>query len=150
MFPAGDNKHLLTLTFTIAAGATAQTVPVTFGDQPAQRQVTNAQAQGSVPVTQDGAVTITFAPSAASASISGRVMTNSGRGLKGAIVSLTDQQGNVQTTRTSAFGYYRFYDIEVGQMVIISVSSKLYTFEPQAIQVNEDLTDLDFTAQPSP
>ncbi len=85
-----------------------------------------------------------LAPTAASVSISGRVRTSSGQGLSNAIVQLTDTAGITRTSRTSSFGYYRFNEIESGQIVIIGVNSKGYQFQLQVISVNESLTDIDF------
>jgi hypothetical protein len=86
-----------------------------------------------------------LAPSAANVSVSGRVMTAEGQGLRNAVVTLTLSGGAVHTARTGSFGYYRFDDIEVGQNVIVSVRSKLYQFQPRVIPVTDDLTNVDFT-----
>jgi hypothetical protein len=92
----------------------------------------------------------TFAPpaTASNSSISGRVLTNDGRALRNAIVSLTNSQGTTQTARTSSFGMFRFGELESGQTVIISVKSKQYVFVPQAVSVFDDITDLILIAQP--
>lgn len=82
----------------------------------------------------------------ASVSISGRVLTNTDRGLANAIVHLTDSAGTTHTARTSSFGYYRFDDIAAGQTVTISVVSKRYQFAPRVLSVTEEITDFDFTA----
>lgn len=86
-----------------------------------------------------------LAPSAANVSISGRVLTTNGSGLRNAIVSLTDEQGITRSTRTGTFGYYRFDEVQVGQTVVIHVQSKRFQFEPRVLTVSEVLTDLDFT-----
>lgn len=84
-------------------------------------------------------------PTAASVSISGRVRTANGSGLSNAIVYLADtSSGNIRTTRTGSFGYYRFDEIQAGQTVVIGVNSKRYQFEPRVLSIAEDLTDLDF------
>jgi hypothetical protein len=56
----------------------------------------------------------------------------------------------VRTTVSSSFGYYRFADIPVGASYIISVAAKKYSFsEPSQIrQVQDDLQDIDFVADP--
>ncbi len=84
---------------------------------------------------------------AAAISIAGRILTTDGRGLRNARVTLVDQNGNSRTALTGAFGYYSFTEIEVGQTVIISVSSKRFQFAPQVVSVSEELTNLDFIAQ---
>jgi hypothetical protein len=83
-----------------------------------------------------------FAPTAASVSISGRVLTTSGSGLRNAVVVLTDQSGQVLSARTSTFGYYRFEAVEAGQTVILSVLSKQFQFTPRVLFVSEDLSEI--------
>jgi Carboxypeptidase regulatory-like domain len=84
-------------------------------------------------------------PTASSVSISGRVLSFLGRGLMNASVSLTDSNGITRTARTSSFGYYRFNEIESGQIVIIAVKSKRYQYQSQVISVDENLTEVNFT-----
>lgn len=93
----------------------------------------------------NGSISINLLPpTAASVSISGRVLTSTNRGLMNAVVYLTDEQGNTHTARTNPFGYYRFEDISVGQTVIVTVVSKRYQFAPQVVNVVEDIGDLNF------
>ena len=84
------------------------------------------------------------APTAASVSISGRVFGGSGKGLRNAYVILTDEQGRSRTVQTSAFGYYRFEEVEVGRTYILTVQSKRYEFEPQVVFVTDEITELNF------
>ncbi|MBC7899142.1 MAG: carboxypeptidase regulatory-like domain-containing protein [Saprospiraceae bacterium] len=95
---------------------------------------------------QNYTFTPTFAPTAAGVSISGRVMTQDGRGLRNAVVMATDQNGNTRKTITSSFGYYSFEDMESGQTFVLSVASKRFQFSPQAVTVNDNLTDVNFTS----
>lgn len=88
-----------------------------------------------------------LAPTAASVSVSGRVLTTDGSGLKNARVILTDLHGNSQTTVTASFGYYSFSEIEAGQTYILTVQSKRYQFAPQVINALEDIENLNFAAQ---
>ena len=96
-----------------------------------------------------GALELQLAPTAAAVSISGRVLTPEGRGLMNARVILTDSNGNLRSAATSAFGYFHLADVEAGTTVVLSVSSKRYSFAPQVVSVTEDLTGINFTAQPS-
>jgi len=83
-------------------------------------------------------------PTAAAATIGGRVLTSEGRGLAKARVTLTNSSGETFTTITNGFGYYRFSDVFPGQTVILSVASKRYQFTPRVLNVGEDLYELDF------
>ena len=83
---------------------------------------------------------------AASAEISGRVLTPSGGGLAKAKVVLTNANGENITVTTNSFGYYRF-EVESGQSVVISVASKRYRYSPKVLNVGEDLYESDFVPE---
>jgi hypothetical protein len=89
-------------------------------------------------------------PTAANASISGRVLTGDGRGISKTTVTLVDSAGNARTYVTNAFGYYTFDALTTGETYVLSVSSKQYDFNPssKAVSLEDNLTDADFTAQP--
>lgn len=86
-------------------------------------------------------------PTAATVSISGRILTPEGRGLINARVVLTDMHGNTRTVISSSFGYYCFDEVEVGQIYIVTIASKRYRFSPQVLTVMEEIGDLNFIAQ---
>jgi hypothetical protein len=86
-----------------------------------------------------------LAPTAANASVSGRVLDSNGRGISNARVSLQNQQGDVLWAVTNPFGYYSFTSVEVGRTYFVSVAHKQYTFEPRTISLSDDITGLDFT-----
>jgi len=89
-----------------------------------------------------------FAPTAATVSVGGRVMTSDGRGIMNVRLSLTDSNGQVRTTTTTAFGYYRFEDVQAGETYILSATGKHYTFSQsvQVLNVNEETNEVNFTA----
>ncbi len=80
----------------------------------------------------------------ADATVSGRVITQEGSGLRGAKVTMVDSLGRAKTVTTSSLGYYQFDEIETGGTYIIAVSSKRFRFSPRVVQVNDSLTDVDF------
>ncbi len=86
-------------------------------------------------------------PTAAAASIGGRVLSSNGRGLGRAVVTLTTASGETFTTITNGFGYYRFEDVFPGQTVILNVTSKRFEFAPKVLNIGEDLYELDFMPQ---
>lgn len=88
-----------------------------------------------------------IAPTAAAVSISGRVVTIDGSGLMNARVTLTDSIGNSRTILTKKMGAFRFDDVNAGEIYVITIASRRYTFQPQVISVNENLTEVNFTAQ---
>ena len=90
-----------------------------------------------------------LAPSAATASVGGRILAANGIGIRNVIISLTDiSGGEPRLARSSSFGYYQFDEIPVGETYILTVRSKRFVFAPQVVSVFEDLTELNFIAQP--
>ena len=77
-------------------------------------------------------------------SVSGRVTTPDGRGLRNATVSITDPVGAIRTATTSSFGFYSFEGVATGQSYTLRVSSRLYRFAQRTVQVTDTLTDVDF------
>ncbi len=102
---------------------------------------------GSETTEEKVQIAFIFPVLAANVSVSGRVMTANRNGLRNAIVNLTDSNGISRSVRTGSFGYYSFDDVEVGETYIIAVGSKRFVFSPKVIQVNDNIADLDFTAQ---
>lgn len=83
-------------------------------------------------------------PSAAEASISGRVHNGFGRAIPRASIVVTDLEGRVQTTITSSFGDYRIEGLRVGETYIVEARAKGYDFDPITIALTDDLTGVDF------
>lgn len=82
-----------------------------------------------------------IAPSAAGATLSGRVVMADGRGVRGISLTLLDVNTNiVRTTITNSFGYYSFTDVPVGHFYALtanaskrySISNNVQTFSLQA------------------
>lgn len=87
-----------------------------------------------------------LAPTAASVSVGGRVLTMDGSGLRNARVTLTGIDGSARMVLTGKFGGFRFADVQFGETYIVSVASRRYIFQPQVVFVSEDLDDLNFIA----
>lgn len=91
------------------------------------------------------------APTAAAVTISGRAITSTGRGITNVMIQLTDAGGVTRTALTSAFGYYRFADVQAGETVIISAYGKSYSFSQptQVVNAFEDTAEINFVAYPT-
>jgi subtilisin-like proprotein convertase family protein len=115
-----------------------------------QAQIANAAGTlngWSLIVTPRAFVCTAFVPTAAAVSVSGRILDANGQGVSRAVVTLSSGAGGTRTAITNGFGYYRFEDVGVGENYVFGISSKRYQFAPQVITVNEEMTDLNFTAQ---
>jgi hypothetical protein len=93
-----------------------------------------------------GAFESQLAPTAANVSVSGRILTPDGTGLANARITLIDSLGNSRAIASSAFGYYRFEDITVGEIYVLTVASKSYQFNPQVVSVLDEISELNFFA----
>ncbi len=136
--PISGAGTLLKLNFN-AVGNAGDTSPLTFQ---------NFMFNEGLPqdVTVDGAVQI-LGPTAASASISGRLTTSFGRGVGNSRVTLTNSRGESRTTLATSLGFYRFNNVESGETYYISVASKRYQFTPQAVSVASDLSEVNLIAE---
>ncbi len=124
--------------------------------------LTDANGTWSLYVRDDGgnAIAITceiaggwglefLAPTAAQASISGRVTTADGTSIRNAEMVLT---GNSVATplrvSTSSFGYFTFEGLQVGETYVLTVNSRRFTFtQPsRVISLTDNATGMDFTA----
>jgi Carboxypeptidase regulatory-like domain len=82
-------------------------------------------------------------------SVSGRVTTSTGRAISYARVTITDSSGNSRTVRATSFGYYRFDNVASAATYTISVFSRRYTFTPRTLTINDNLADVNFSANPN-
>lgn len=89
-----------------------------------------------------------LAPTAAPVSISGRVTTSFGRGIKNVRVTMIAPSGEIRLAVTGPFGYYRFEEVPAGESYIIGVEAKRFTFvqSSQLVNAYENLTGVDFVA----
>ena len=116
--------------------------PVTFSSSPTGQFVANIQGAALTTTYEPGNVII--APTAAGVTVSGRVTTTNGQGLRNASVTITDAEGNRRTATTGSFGIYTFADIEAGQTYVLSVQARRYRFASRVVNVADTLTDVNF------
>jgi uncharacterized repeat protein (TIGR01451 family) len=137
---------LYNLTFNVI-GASNQTSSLSFTN-PANNTDTFQFNNGTpTAATANGQFTV-LAPTAANVSVSGRVLTASGKGIRNVQITLTDSSGNTRTAISTTFGYYRFDNVTAGGTYIITAKGKRYEFSQptQVINVIEDTVDTNFTA----
>jgi hypothetical protein len=99
-------------------------------------------------VTTNGSFTVAKA-TAASVSISGKVTTNAGRGIKNVLITMTDSAGNQRSVQTTAFGYYRFDNVAAGETVTITAKARRFRFNQSSIVriANDSVSNADFVSE---
>lgn len=111
---------------------------------------TTTQQSSQIPYSlYSGFWSSTFSPTAANASISGRIITADGRGIRNVTLQLTNLTTNeTKTCRSGSFGRYNFADLESGETYILSVTAKRFSFSnpSRVITLSEDLADEDFVS----
>ena len=140
--PAGT-RELVRVAFPTFATALSST-PIRFGDFPTTRDVRNAE-NNAVPMLYwtDGQVNFTGGTLLDGATLSGRVLTAGGQGLRNATVTILDAAGNRRTTVTSSFGAYQFEGLELGSPYLVTVTSKRYRFATRMVNLSENLSGVD-------
>ena len=89
-----------------------------------------------------------LAPTAANVSVGGRVLTSDGHGISGALVTMSSLQGDSRYARTNPFGFYNFEDVPAAATYAVQASHKRYVFAPVIVTVTDQISDLDFIAEP--
>jgi photosystem II stability/assembly factor-like uncharacterized protein len=82
------------------------------------------------------------------ARVNGRVTTADGRGLQNVIVSMIDSLGVSRKGRSGSFGYYAIEDVRTTVTYRVYVTSKTHRFEDRLVQVDGDLSEVNFVGQP--
>ena len=143
-----DNNITFTSDFVTFAATTQRNLGLSFSSVTPQLALgTNNFLQS---FTAAGAGTFASAPpptvpvTAAAVTIGGRVLTPTGRGLRNALVTLTEADGTTRTVLTGNAGAFRFTDVTIPQTVSVTVRSKSYRFIPRIISPDADFNDLEF------
>ena len=92
-----------------------------------------------------------FGSTAAGASVSGRVTTADGRGIRNAQVVITGNSlAQPIVATTGSFGYFTFEGLATGETFVVTVNSQRHTFSTpsRVISLVDNIADLDFVADP--
>ncbi len=93
---------------------------------------------------------IALAPSAASASIGGRIRNAAGSGIRNAIITISGASlAEPRSVRSSSFGYYTFENLQAGETYTLSIGAKRFTFasSAQVVTLNDNVADADFISE---
>ena len=140
-------KEIITITFAVAPNAPSGQTALTFSDSPVVREISDVQANVVGSTWTNGVVNVAGA-TAASVTVSGRVLKPSGKGINRAVVTISDMMGNVRKATTNQLGYYRFDRVQVGKLYVLEAKAKNYRFDPIFLKVLDVTDNVNFTALP--
>jgi diacylglycerol kinase family enzyme len=133
--------------FTVT-GSAGQTTALSFVNSSNNTNTFQFNNGSPAAATNTGQFTV-FAPTAASVSVSGRVMNSIGRGIRNVSITLTDSSGNQRETQTTSFGYYNFDNVTAGETVTITAKARRFKFVQSSIvrTTNESVTGADYVSE---
>jgi hypothetical protein len=99
---------------------------------------------GEVNETDNTAQTIQTPVVSPPVTVSGKVLTSDGRGLRNATVLMTDSQNNVRPATTSSFGFFSFDNVLTGDTYTFRVQSRSFRYSPQSMLITAATTLPDF------
>jgi hypothetical protein len=134
-----DGQTFFGNAFDIGAGSTEFVMPALTASNWIMSAPDN-WALGAVAVRQ-------FVITAASVSVSGRLIAPNSRGVGSARVKMIGADGEPRYAVTNPFGYFRFENVQVGETYTFIVESKQYSFAPRAVHIGEARDDLEFIAE---
>ena len=141
-FGTNGQYDLTSINCAVSSGGTS----TTSTNVPTGKATINLKYGDTVTCTFNTAVV-----TAANVTAAGRVVDSFGNGISRARVTIQNTaNGETQTILTNSFGYYRFNDLPAGNLYVITVSHKRYTFEnaSQAFQLDDAVENIDFVASP--
>ena len=135
-------QSIVRVKFHVLDGAATGTSRITFDDSVINGVTSDANGMAlSANYDQSGSVSVT---ASRGVTVSGRVTSSDGRGIRNATVTIIDGDGMARTSTTSSFGYYTFDDVTAATYWM-SVASRQYRFASRTIEVGDTLTDVNFT-----
>ena len=150
---SGDNIVTFSSDFLTFSATTARALALSFSSVSPSLSIGNGGFLNSFTAASSGtfssnpAPTIVNATTAAAVTVSGRVLTPTGRGLRNAQVTVLDADGTTRTVLTSFYGAYSFSELAAGQTFTLAVRSKTYRYMPQLVTPGSDLSGVDFTPE---
>ena len=151
--PIADNTGP-TQTFAVLPNSPTLDNGKAFGSTNDQRGFARAYDNPSTLNAADGTDIGSFertAPTAAEASLGGRIVNADGRGIRNIRVMISGG-GLIEprTALTGSFGYFTFEGLRVGETYVVTVSGKRYVFAnpTRVVSLTDELADVDFVGQP--
>ena len=144
---SAGTRQIVTIRFDVAANAPGGATPLLMiGHPPVVNEVSSVNAD-VLPTTFTGGFVNILIPTASNATVSGRVADVNGTPIPRVRVLLTDSSGASRTAVTNNFGMFVIEDVPTGETYVLNAVAKGYTFTPQAVDVSQDISDLNLIGE---
>ncbi len=94
----------------------------------------------------NGRVNVIPPVTAASVTVSGRVLTAQGQPIANAVVILTGSQGEFYIARSGQLGYYTILDVPAGGSYVLTGKAKQHSFPASLVNVSDSIPNLNLIA----
>jgi hypothetical protein len=94
----------------------------------------------------NGRVNVIPPVTAASVTVSGRVLTAQGQSIANAVVILTGSQGEFYIARSGQLGYYTILDVPAGESYVLTAKAKQHSFPASLVNVSDSIPNLNLIA----
>lgn len=158
--PTANYASPLNALFPAPGPVTTYNAPASFGSSTLQSTFAGTNPNGvwslyivdsvagdSGAIAGGWSLSLTTTASAADATVSGNVLSPDGRGLSGAVVTLTNNQGVSRSVTSSRRGSFAFTEVETGESYVLTVQSRLFPFQPRVITVTDSLTGIELVGE---
>jgi hypothetical protein len=138
---AAGNKRIVTISFDVAPIPPAAT-PMSFGSDVAVTEVVDGTSAPLAASFNASSVSLLM-PTAAGVSVSGRVLSVTGSGLRNARVTLTSPSGRLYSAQTNSFGAFRIENVPAGEVYTLNAMLKGMRFSSRTVSVTDEVTGLE-------
>lgn len=141
---AAGTRQILTLEFDVNVTAPAST-PITFSSDIVKNEVADTAASVLTTAFDPASISL-LAPTSSTVTVSGRIISRTGKVVRDTIVFLADDSGMSRRTISDQNGMFRFEGVETGRTYVLTVRNKSFRFQQptRVITVTDGINEIEF------
>ncbi len=141
---AAGTRQIVTLEFDVNVTAPT-TTPITFSSDIVKNEVADTAASVLTTAFDPASISL-LAPTSSTVTVSGRIISRTGKAVRDTIVFLADDTGAARRTISDRNGIFRIDDVETGRTYVLTVRNKSFRFEQptRVITVTDSINEIEF------